>query len=179
MLNWKYGIMLLFCRCQLRHIHHAYINIAIFDLCWRRWHGIGWISWSPTRYGRSLWLWIFILWKACWLLMNRGQLRWINDWIIQWRRYRYHHWWKPIALWLTLLEIKHQLSRVWWLPIPFGRGMINEIWVCGGVVCILFLLLMSNKGWEPTFLRDNCSHVWVSIPGIKLITSFLYQYNSN
>ena len=30
------------------------------------------------------------LWRAGWLLTNRGQLLWIDDWIIQWRRNRYH-----------------------------------------------------------------------------------------
>ena len=31
---------------------------------------------------------------------------WINDWIIQWRRHRYHRWWKIIALWVTVIAIK-------------------------------------------------------------------------
>ena len=92
--------------------------------------------------------------------------------------------------WLSLL-LKHRLSRgifcflpwffpvplLWQLPMPFGRGMINAIWVCGGVVCLLFCSLMSNKRREPTFWRDNCSHVLFLILRIKLITSFLSQYN--
>ena len=94
--------------------------------------------------------------------------------------------------WLSFW-LNHRLSRglvfclpllfpvplLWRLPIPFGRGMMNAIWVCGGVVCLLFCLLVANKRWEPIFWRDNCSHVWVSVPGIKLITSFLSQYNPN
>ena len=65
----------------------------------------------------------------------------------------------------------------WQRPIPFGRGMMNSIWVCGDVVCLLFYLLMAIKRWEPTFWRDNCSHVWVSVPVIKLVTRFLSQYH--
>ena len=94
--------------------------------------------------------------------------------------------------WLSL-KIKHWLSRgfirclpwlfpvplLWPLPIPFGLGMMNAIWVCGVVVCLLFCLLMSFKRWEPTFWSDNCSHVWVSVPGMKFITSFLSQYSFN
>ena len=80
--------------------------------------------------------------------------------------------------WVYLL-LKHRLSQVWRLTIPFGSGMMNAIWVCGGVGCMLFCLLMSNKWWEPNILRDNCSHVWVSVPRIKLITSFFSQYNHN
>ena len=94
--------------------------------------------------------------------------------------------------WLSL-RLKHRLSRgvvrflPWFFPvpllwrwtIPFGRGMMNEIWVCGGIVCLLFFLFMANKRWETTFWRDNCSNVWVSLPGIKLSMSFLSQYNPN
>ena len=94
---------------------------------------------------------------------------------------------------LLSLRFKHRLSigvvrclpwlfpvpLLWRLPIPFGRGMMNAIWVCGGVVGLLFCLLMAIKRWEPTFWRYNCSHVWVSVPGIKLIMIFLSQYNPN
>ena len=30
----------------------------------------------------------------------------INDWIIQWRRHRYHQWWQLISIWVTFLAIK-------------------------------------------------------------------------
>ena len=93
----------------------------------------------------------------------------------------------------TYLRLKHRLSwgvlrclpwlfpvpLLWKLSIPFGCGMMNTIWVCGIVVCLLFFLLMAIKRWEPTFWSYKCSHVWVSVPGIKLITSFLSQYNPN
>ena len=85
------------------------------------------------------------------------------------------------------LRIKHRLSLKivrclpWFLPVillwrlrtPFGCGMMNTIWVCGGIVWLLFCLLMAIRRWQPTFWRDNCSHVWISVSGIKLITSFL------
>ena len=133
------------------------------------------------------------MWRAVWMFTNRGQLRWIDDWIIQWRGHRYQRWWKFVALWFTALAIKAPfITRIrslptlifpvlflWRLPIPFGFGMMNAMWVCGGVVCLLFCLLMSIKMWEPNFWRDNCSHVWFSVPGIKFIASFLSQYNPN
>ena len=60
--------------------------------------------------------------------------------------------------WLSL-RLEHQLSwgvvrclpwffpvtLLWKRPIPFGRGIINVIWVCGGVVCLLFCLSMAIK----------------------------------
>ena len=93
--------------------------------------------------------------------------------------------------WLSLI-LKHRLSwwvvcclplmfpvpLLWQLTIPFGRGMMSAIWVCGGVVC-LFFFVDGHKRWEPTFFGDNCSRVWVSVPEIKLITSFFSQYDPN
>ena len=88
--------------------------------------------------------------------------------------------------WLSL-RLKHRLSRgvvrclswlltvpiLWQLPIRFERGMMNAIWVCGAVVWLLFCLLMATKRREQKFWRNNCSHVWVSVSGIKLIKIFL------
>ena len=208
-------MLLSLCWCQIRHIHHASINITTSILGGRSWHGIWGIRWSPTMYWRSLQIWCCVWWRSGWLLKNRGHLRWINYWIIQWRRHSYHQWWQLIALWVTLLAIKvpvitrivlwrtgwlltnrghlrwinhwiiiwrrhndnslifewlslklkKRLSQrvvrclpwffpvtlLWRLPIPFGRGMMNKIWVCGGVVCLLFCLLLANKRWEPIF----------------------------
>ena len=90
-----------------------------------------------------------------------------------------------IFQWLYV-QLKHRLSRgvvhclpwllpvplLWRLPIPFGRGMMNAIWVCGGVVCLLFCLLMAIKKWEPNFWYDNCSHVWFSVPGLNWLRAF-------
>ena len=66
---------------------------------------------------------------------------------------------------------------LWQQPIPFRRGMMNAIWGFGGVVFLLFCLLIAIKIWEPTFWRDKCSHVWVSEPVIKFVTRFLSQYH--
>ena len=91
------------------------------------------------------------------------------------------------------LQLKHRLSQgvvfclswffpvpfLWRPPIPLKCGMMNAIWICGSVVCLLFCLLRAIKRWEPTFWRHNCSHVWVPVPGIKLITIFFSQYNPN
>ena len=94
--------------------------------------------------------------------------------------------------WLSLI-LEHRLSwgvvrcRPWFFPVTillqrpilFGRGMMNSIWVCGGVVCLLFFLLMAIKMWDPTSWRYNWSHVWISVTWINLITSFFSQYNPN
>ena len=89
-------LMLLF-RYQLRYIHPAFINLATSILCGRQWHGFWRICWSPTSYWRSLRLWHCVMWRFVLLLRNRGQMRWINDWIIQLRRHSYHRWWQHIA----------------------------------------------------------------------------------
>ena len=72
----------------------------------RWWHDIWRVRWSLTRYWRSLRLWRCVLWISGWLWTNREQIRWIDDWIIQWRRHSYHWWWQFISLWVTVLVIK-------------------------------------------------------------------------
>ena len=81
------------------------------------------------------------MWRSGWLLTNRGQLRWIDDWIIKWMRHMYHRWIQLISLWVDFLWLNHRLSRgvvrclpwflpvplLWRLPIPFGRGTMNAI----------------------------------------------------
>ena len=112
--------MLSLWRCQLRHIHHASINIATSVLGGWRWHGIWRISLSLTRYWRSLWLWGCVMWRSGLMLTNRGQLRWIDDWIIQWRRHRFHQWWQLIDIWVTVLEIK--------APVIMSVATNNTLW---------------------------------------------------
>ena len=151
-------MLLSLCRCQLRHINHAYINIA--TSIGRRWHGIWRIGWSPTRYWRILWLWRCILWRYGWLLTNRGQLMWINDWIIQWMSHMYHQWWQLIALWVTFLAIK--------APV-----------IMRSVLCI-YGLLLTNQGqlrWIDDWIIQRRSHryhrwwqlvaIWVTFLSIK------------
>ena len=85
------------------------------------------------------------------------------------------------------LQLKHQFSLgvvcclpwlfhvtlLWQLPIPLGRGMMNIIWVCGEILCLLFCLLMAIKRWEPNFWSDNCRHVWIYVPGNNWLRAFV------
>ena len=58
---------------------------------------------------------------------------------------------------------------LWHLPRPFLEfGMMNTIWVCGDIVCLLFYLSMAIIRWEPKFWCDNCSHVSLYVPGLKI-----------
>ena len=118
-------MLLSLCWCQPRHIHHLLINIPTSVLGGRRWHGIWRISWITTRYWRSLWFWRFVLRIYGWLLTNRGQLRWINNWIIKWRRHKYQPWWQIKALVITSVEITNTLwtwndesdMSMWWCSV--------------------------------------------------------------
>ena len=116
---------------QIGHINHASINIATSIIGARRRHGIWRIRGNPTRYWRSLRLWRCVLWRSGWPLTNQGQLMWINDWIIQWRRHRYHWWWQLIAICVTVLNIestvitKSVLWRSGWLLT--NRGQLRWI----------------------------------------------------
>ena len=67
---------------------------------------------------------------------------------------------------------------LWQLPIPLKRGTMNAIWVCGGVVCLLFSFSMVIKRWEPNFWRDNCSNVWVYVPVIKIYYTLFVSISS-
>ena len=79
---------------------------------------IQWKRHSYQRWWKIIDLWVTVLaikapvitssviWISGWLMTNRGQLRWIDDWIIKWRRNRYHRWWKLVSLWVTIVAIK-------------------------------------------------------------------------
>ena len=124
-------MLLSFCWCQLRHINHASINIATYIIGGQRWHGIWRIRRSTTRYWRSLQLMCCVMWRSGWLLTNRGQLSWINNWIIPWRKNRYHRWWQLIALWVTVIYIKAPIitRSVMWRPgwLLTNRGQMRWI----------------------------------------------------
>ena len=94
-----------------------------------------------------------------WLELMIAARRFIPELILSWGVFPCLPWFFPAPL-------------LWGLQIPLGRGMMNIIWGFGGVVCLFFCLSMAFKMWEPILWRENCSHVWVSVPGIKLITSF-------
>ena len=75
----------------------------------------------------------------------------------------------PLIFELLSLRLEHQLSwgvvcclswllpvTLWWQrPIPFGRGMTNEIWVCGGVVCLLFCFLIVYQKMRANYLAQQ------------------------
>ena len=101
---------------------------------------------------RSLRLWSCFLWRAGWLLTNRGYLRWINYWIIQWRRHMYHRWWQLIALRLTFLSIKSPVI------------MRSVLWRAGR--------LLKNLGqmrWVDDWIIQSRRHryLWVTVLAIK------------
>ena len=127
--------MLSFCWCELRHTNNASINIATYIIGGRRWHAIWRIKWSQNGHWRSLQLMCCVLWRDGWLLKNQGKLRWINDWIIQWRRQRYHLGWQLIDLWVTVLAIKalvitrSVLWRAVWLLTNRGQLMWIDNWI--------------------------------------------------
>ena len=125
-----------------------------------------------------------VLWRAVWLMTNRRQLRWIDEWIIQWRRHMYQRWWQLVDILVNFLAIKAPvITSIRSLPtliVPCSTfvATTNTLWTWHDE-CNMSLWLMDIKRWDPTFWCDRYSHVWVSIPGIKLITSFLSQYNPN
>ena len=85
-----------------------------------------WRNRSSTGYWRSLQLMRWVMWRAGWMLTNRGQLRWINDWIIQWRSHRYHQWWQLIVPCSTYMVTTSTLwtwhdecnMSFWWCSVP-------------------------------------------------------------
>ena len=78
--------------------------------------------------------WKSVQWRAGWMLTNQGQLRWIDEWIIQWRRNIYHRKWKFVALWVTVLAIKAPvITRSSLLPtliVPCSNfvAITNNVW---------------------------------------------------
>ena len=66
--------------------------------------------------------------------------------------------------WLSL-RLKHRLSRgvirclpwlfpfpLWWqLQMPLGSGMMNAIWVCGDVMCLLFYFVYGHQKVRANF----------------------------
>ena len=148
-------MLLLFWRCQLRHIHYASINIVTSILGGRRWNGIWRISWSPNRYWRGLRLWRCVLWRAGLMLTNREHLRWINHLIIWFIRHRYHRWWKIVTLWVTVLKIKSPV-------ITRSPSLPTLIFPCSTFVAT------ANTPWT---WHDECtmSLWWCCVPVILFV----------
>ena len=68
-----------------------------------------------------------VLWRSGWILTNGGQMRWIDDWIIQWRRHRYHQWWRLVSILVTVLAIKAPV-------IARSRSLSTPISPCSTIV---------------------------------------------
>ena len=98
-----------------------------------------------------------VLWRAGWLLTNRGHLRWIDDWIIQWRINIYYRWWQIVTLWVTVLAIGALvIPRSWSLPtlvVPCSTSVTTtntlwtwhdecniSLWWC----CVLFIFFVDG-----------------------------------
>ena len=165
-------MLFLLWKCQLRHINHASINIATSIIGGRRWHGLWSIRWSPTGYWRILQLWCCVLWRAGWLLTNRGQLMCINDLIIQWRSHMYHRWWQLIDLWVTDLAIKATVitrSVMWragWLLMNQGQLRWIDDWI-----------IQWRRHRHNQWLQ--CFAIWVTVLVIKVpvvMRSFLLPH---
>ena len=126
----------------------------------RRWHVIWRIRWIPTRYWRRLQLWHFVLWRSGWLLTNRGYLRWINYWIIQWRRHIYYWWWQLIAIWFTFLAIKSPFitRSVLWRAGWLLTNLVNLRWIDDWI--IHWRRHMYHQWWQLIAL-------WVTVLSIK------------
>ena len=171
-------MLLLLCWCQLRHINHASINIATSVIGGRRWHGIWWISRSPTGYWRSLQLMRCVRWRSGWLLTNRGQMSSINEWIIPWGKHRYHRWRQLISLWVNVITIKAfvitrtvrlrpgwlltnqgQLSWINEWIIPWGKRRYHRwrqlIALWANVIAIKAFFIKRTVTWRPGWLLTN------------------------
>ena len=89
---------------------------------------------------------------------------WLNHWLSQ-----------GVVSWLPWL---FPVQLLWRLPIPLGRVMMNTIWVCGKILCLLFCLSISIKRWEPNFWSDNWSPVSLYVQGIKIDYELLVSKSS-
>ena len=129
-------MLLLLCWFQLRHINHTSIIIATSILGGRQWHDILRIRWSLNSYLRSMLLWRCALWRAGWILTKLVHLRWVNDWIVQWRRHRYHRWWKLIAILVTFLDNKSPIikSSVLWRAGWLLMNWVQLRWIDGWII---------------------------------------------
>ena len=92
-----------------RHIYHRWWQLISL--------------WDTVLFIKSPVITRSVLWRSGLLITNRGQLRWIDDWIIQWRRNRYHRRLQLLTLWVTVVAIKA-------LVITRGRSLPTLIVPC-------------------------------------------------
>ena len=99
---WR-SVWLLTNRRQLRWIHYQIVQCRRHR--YHRWWQL--ISlWVTVLSIKAPVITRSVLWRSWWLLMNQGQLRFIDDWIIQCRTYRYLRWLERIDISVTVLAIK-------------------------------------------------------------------------
>ena len=96
-----------------------------------------------------------VIWRSGWLLTNRGQLMWIDDWIIQWRSNIYHRWWQLVDLWVTILAI---IAPV----ITINRSFLTLIVPCSTFVAT------TNTLWKWHY-ECNMSLWWCCVPVIFVV----------
>ena len=95
------------------------------------------------------------MWRSGWLLTKQGQMIWIDDWISQWRRHRYHRGLQLVALWVTVLAIKAPV-------ITRSRSLPTLI-----VPCSTFVVTTNNLlTWHN---ECNMSLWWCCVPVIFLV----------
>ena len=180
----------------------------LMDQVHLRWIDDWVIQWRRHRYHRwwqliALWVTVLaikalviirsVLWRAEWLSTNRGQLRWIYDWIIQWMRHRYHQWWKITDVWVTALAIKAPfITRNISLPtliVPCSTfvATTNTLWMwhdeCNMRLwwcCVPVILFVDGQlKVRANFLARQLQSCLIFSTRKKLITSFLSQYHPN
>ena len=148
------------CRCQLRHIHHASINILISIIGWWWWHGIWRIRRIQTGYWISLQIMCGVRLRSGWLLTNRGQLSWFKEWIIPWGKLRYHWWRKLIAL--GVLTNRRHLR---WIDDWIIQWKINR-YRCLWRLDALWVTVVAIR--HPVIVR-SCSPSTLIVPGSTFV----------
>ena len=96
-----------------------------------------------------------VLWRYGWLLTNRGQLRWIDERNMKWRRHRFHWWWKLIAIGVIALGIKAMV-------VMRSRSLPTLIFPCST------FLATTNTIWA---WHDECnmSLWWCCVPVVLFV----------
>ena len=95
-------------------VHLSCINDLIIQCRRHKYHWLWQIIsiWVTVIYIKAPVITGSVMWISGWLLTNRGQLRWIDDWIIRYRRNRYHCLWQLVALWVTAVASKASVITI-------------------------------------------------------------------
>ena len=99
-----------------------------------------------------------VLWRAGWPLTHWGQLWWIDDWNIQFRKRMYHCWWQIISLLVTSLANK--------VPAKMrSRSLPTLIVPCSTFVATTSTLWM----W---YDECNMSLWWCCVPVVSFVDGY-------